>query len=147
MIVVSNSSPLIALARVSSLYIFKELFEKISIPDSVYQETVLETTISIQRDNILKATNDFINVVTPVSDHIFLRKLGKGEKGVLNLALDKHPNILLIDDKKARNEATELGFNPSFTTDVIKMAAKRNIIPSYEDLMLELFKLRIYLPE
>jgi len=147
MIVVSNSSPLIALARVGSLYVLKELFGNIFIPDSVYRETVLETTITIQKADISKATNDFIEVVTPTIHHTFRRKLGKGEIGVLNLALEKHSNILLIDDKKARNEARDLGFEPTFTTDIVRIAAKREIIPSYEHIMMKLFKLGIYLPE
>jgi predicted nucleic acid-binding protein len=147
MIVISNSSPLIALARVGSLYILKELFGNVFIPDSVYQEAVLETSITIQKESITKATNEFIEVVTPTINHTFIRKLGKGERGVLNLALEKLPNILLIDDKKARNEARDLGFEPSFTTDIIKKAAERKIIPSYEHILMELFKLNIYLPE
>lgn len=147
MIVIANSSPLIALSRIDSLYIFKELFGRILIPDAVYQETVLETTISNQKENISKAINDFIEVITPKIHHTFSRNLGKGEWGVLNLALEKNPDITLMDDKKARNEARELGFNPYFTTDILKNAEASKIIPSYEDILIKLFKIGIFLPE
>lgn len=147
MIVIANPSPLIALSRIDSLYIFQELFGRILIPDAVYQETVLETTITNQKENISKAINDFIEVITPTIHHTFSRNLGKGERGVLNLALEKNADIILMDDKKARNEARELGFNPYFTTDILKNAEASKIIPSYEDILIKLFKIGIFLPE
>lgn len=146
MIVISNSSPLIALSRIDSLYILKKLFGRILIPDAVYQETVLETTIADQKENISKAIGDFIEIVTPKTHHTFSRNLGKGERGVLNLALEKNPDIILMDDKKARNEARELGFNPFFTADVLKKAEESKIIPSYEDILIKLFKIGIFIP-
>jgi len=42
MIVISDSRPLIALSIVSHLHIFKLLFGKIYISESVFQETVLQ---------------------------------------------------------------------------------------------------------
>jgi uncharacterized protein len=147
MIAISNSSPLIALSRIQSLNILKELFGSIFIPDAVYEETVLEANNIIQKENILKATNDFIEVVSSKTHQIFTRNLGKGEIGVLNLALEKNPDIILIDDKKARNEANSLGFQTIFTTDIIKRADKLNLISSYENLMRQLQEIKIYLPE
>ena len=55
MIVVANSSPLIVLARIDQLKIFRNLFDKVYIPDSVYKETVSNTKLDIQRQTILKA--------------------------------------------------------------------------------------------
>ena len=95
MIVISNSSPLIALSRIQNLHILKELFGLIFIPDSVYQETVIEANITIQKENILKALDDFIEIVSPSTHHLFTRNLGKGEIGVLNLALEKNCQISL----------------------------------------------------
>lgn len=99
MIVISNSSPLIALSRINHLSLLKKLFGEIIIPDSVYKETVLESDVFIQTENIKKAVNDYIEVIVPTTHHVFKRTLGKGEAGVLNLALERNPDILLIDDK------------------------------------------------
>jgi hypothetical protein len=85
-------------------------------------------------------------VVTPRLDYPFTRRLGKGERAVLNLALEKSPDILLIDDKKARNEAKDLGFMPSFTTEIIRQAEREFIIPSSLALVQELYQFGIYLP-
>jgi len=55
MIVVSNSSPLIALSSINRLDIFVSLFTTIHIPVSVYQETVIENPIPEQQQRITKA--------------------------------------------------------------------------------------------
>jgi len=146
MIVISNSSPLLALSQVQKLEILKQLFGHVYIPTAVFQETVLECPVVVQKAGILKATQDFLEVVTPRLDYPFTRRLGKGERTVLNLALEKSPDILLIDDKKARNEAKELGFMSSFTTDVIKQAEREFLIPSSLALVQELYQFGIYLP-
>jgi len=147
MIVISNSSPIIALSRCQQLHLFKELFGQIFIPHAVYEETVLECHFLLLKESITQAINDFIIVVNPAANYSFSRHLGKGERGVLNLAIEKRPDILVIDDKKARNEAKGLGFLPSFTTDILKAAAKRKLIASYENVMKQLQTLGIYLPE
>lgn len=57
------------------------------------------------------------------------------------------PHILIIDDKRARNEAAELGLSPTLTTDILKQAESHKLIPSYHDAMIHLFFKGIYLPE
>lgn len=147
MIVISNSSPIIALSRCQQLHLFKVLFGHIFIPYTVYEETVLECHFPLLKESIARTINDFIFIVNPAANYSFSRNLGKGERGVLNLAIEKRPDILVIDDKKARNEAKELGFFPSFTTDILKAAEKRKLIASYENVMKQLQTIGIYLPE
>lgn len=60
MIVIANSSPLIALGRTKNIRIFKPLFGKIFIPDTVYQEAVVESNSDIQKDSILDAITGVI---------------------------------------------------------------------------------------
>lgn len=145
--VISNSSPLIALARIDRLSVLKKLFGKIYIPDVVYQETVLQSSDSFQKDNILKAADEgFIAVETPVTSYSFRRTIDFGERGVLNLAFDKNAALLLIDDKKARKEAKEIGFKVVKTSTLLKYAEKRQIISSYENVADALERLQIYLP-
>lgn len=73
--------------------------------------------------------------------------MGYGELGVLNLAIEMQPDIVLIDDKKARNEAKNLGLVPIFTTDLLKWAKSQKIIDSYQIIMNQLSENQIYLPE
>ncbi|MGR3218836.1 MAG: hypothetical protein ACUZ8H_03335, partial [Candidatus Anammoxibacter sp.] len=87
MIVVYNSSPLIALNSVDQLDILSQLFKTVYIPEAVYQETVTDNHLAVQKKRILEATNTFIKVISPKVQNIFVRKLGLGEQGVLNRAI------------------------------------------------------------
>lgn len=146
--VISNSSPIIALARIQRLDIFKRLFGRVYIPRIVYEEVLPRGKYHVQAQNIQQAIDDFIVVCTPETNHPFTRTLEEGERGVLNLALELHPDILIIDDRKARNEAKELGIIPiiALTTDILKQAEEQQIIPSYRDMMEELKQHNIFLP-
>jgi uncharacterized protein len=145
--VVSNSSPLVALSWLDQLILLQQMFETVSIPDAVYRETVIQNRYQPQRTRIQSAVDTFITVLTPKVHHLFSRSLGDGEQGVLNLGLEQQPDIVLLDDKKARNEATELGLIPVFTSDVLKRAAKLGFLASYQDAMQNLEAQDVYLPE
>lgn len=145
--IVADSSPLIALARIDCLNILKALFGTVYIPTAVYQETVMETHIQQQREAISRAIDaaDII-VRNPTITSSFNRRLGRGEQGVLNLAREINAHGIIMDDKKARNEAKALGFFLIYTTDVLRRAEQRGLITSYADLLDQLKALNIYLP-
>ncbi len=148
--IVANSSPLITLGRLNKLDVLEVLFGKIYIPNAVHRETVLETTIETQKEAISKSINaNVIIVIEPTLEHIFKRKLHPGEKSVLNLAIEKEADGIIIDDKKARMEAKEIGLRSSllYTTDILKGAEKRGLITSYLEVMEQLKKMNIYLPK
>ena len=146
MIVVSNASPLLALAQADCLYVLKALFVRVLMPDAVYLETVDQCPVPDQQRRIQSACNDFIAVATPTITHSFSRNLGQGEQGALALALERRADLLLMDDKKARNEAADLGLSCAFTTDVLRFAEQRGIIASVAEIVEGLHQARIYLP-
>lgn len=51
-----------------------------------------------------------------------------------------------MDDKKARNEAADLGLQCAYTTDVLRLAEQRGIIASVAEVVEGLRDARIYLP-
>jgi len=137
-----------ALSRIDRLDIFQILFEGIYIPDSVYQETAINATLVSQKEAILAAIQtETIKVIEPSVSHNFSRKLGLGEQGVLNLAIEKGTQQIIMDDKKARNEARELGFPVAYTADILKIAANESLIDSYTNVFNQLNSMGIYLPE
>ncbi|GAK58749.1 hypothetical protein U27_05724 [Candidatus Vecturithrix granuli] len=75
-----------------------------------------------------------------------MRRLHAGEQDVLNVALELHADMLILDDKKARNEAKALGFDVYYTSAILKGAEKRGLIVSAAQLIAELRKMDIYLP-
>ena len=93
--------------------------------------TVRDNPVLEQQQRIAHAIDEFIQVVPPTIHRLFTRKLGAGEQGVLNLALEMHPDFLLLDDKKARHEAKELDLIPVFTVDILKGAEHQQYIASF----------------
>lgn len=146
MIVVSNASPLLALAQADCLRVLKTLFGRVLMPAAVFRETVDQCPVPAQKRRIQSACDDFIAVATPTITHSFSRNLGHGEQGVLALALERRADLLLMDDKKARNEAAALGLRCAFTTDVLRFAEQRGIIASVAEIVEGLRGARIYLP-
>ena len=146
MIVVSNASPLLALAQADSLPILKTLFGHILVPEAVRLEVVDRCPVRDQRSRIEVAMTDFIVVAWHARRRSFSRNLGRGEQGVIELALERGAQLLLMDDRKARNEARELGLQCAFTTDVLRLAEQRGIIASATEIISSLRGARIFLP-
>jgi predicted nucleic acid-binding protein len=88
-----------------------------------------------------------IIVRDPASSPLFSRRLDEGERGVLALATEMRPQAIILDDRKARNEAREMGFRLFYTTDVLKAAEKRRLLDSYQACVVELARMKIWLPE
>ncbi len=125
MIVISNSSPLIALSRINCLHLFKSIFGEVLIPDSVYLETVVQANLEIQHDNINKAVEDgFIKVKHSTKSQSFARNLGLGEKGVLDLAADINPSDIKLHSS---NQFSLMRFQPLMDTLINKCL--ENICP------------------
>lgn len=147
MIVIADATALIALGRIRKLSILKELFGVVHIPDSVYQETVCQTEIKVQKESISEAATDFLKVIRPSVELTVSRNLGKGEVGVLRLAKEMGADLLIIDDRKAANEARALGFPVVLTANVLRLAEQRGLIPSYAEIASQLGVMGIFLPE
>jgi len=110
--VISNSSPLINLTKIGKIKYLLGLTEEIKIPIAVYNETVTKG----KKMNFLEAfiiekyiQEKKIKIISlkPFNKSIY-PPLGKGE--LESIELSKRTNeLLLIDDKKARNLAEILG--------------------------------------
>jgi len=146
MIVVSDASPLIALAQADTLPTLKALFGRLLIPESIRVEILDQCRIDDQRRRILAALSEFIDVADPEGMARFTRNLGVGEQGVLQLALERGADLVLMDDRKARNEAARHSMTCAFTTDVLRLAEQRQIISSCTAVIDALREHRIYLP-
>lgn len=134
---VSNSTPLIYLAKINKLKLFRELFHKVFIPESVYIETVVKGKKLEMPDAVIieKAVNDWI-VREGVKEEVREKygfvatdpKLGLGEKDALLLCKQLNADYLLADDKEARRVAKLLNITPIGTYGAVIAAYKRGII-------------------
>ena len=129
MIVISNASPLVALSRIAQLDLFQQLFGTILVPPAVKEEVITYCPDIREKRLFEQALDSFIQTREPTYHQVFSRNIGAGKRDVLNLALGMPPDVLLLDDRKARNDARDLGFVPTFTSDVLKEAASQGLSP------------------
>ncbi len=110
-IIVSDSTPLVALARIGRFHLLRELFNKIDIPPAVYDEVV---NAGKGRPGATEVENaDWIIRRPQVknSDLVaFLRiSLDAGEAEVIALAKEIRADLVLLDDSDARHIARSVG--------------------------------------
>jgi len=139
MIVVSNSSPLIALGRVGRLDLLPAVFDRIVIPEAVYHEVVVNAP-STAGANVLR--NASWLTVRPIQDTIrrdyLLSSLDIGESEAIVLAQELRSDWLLLDEIKARSMARRLSIRIAGTGALLGMAKQRGTLPLVKPLLDEL---------
>jgi len=143
--VISNTSPLIALAKLNKLNLLEQVFGKVLIPQLVYKE-LERGCFSQEVAHFKSACDSFIEVVNVQNHQIFKRSLDLGECEVLSLALERQADIVLIDDRKAFNEAKELGFKTISTLTFLRVAQTKGFIEDYLVLVSELAANKFFIP-
>ncbi len=120
LIVVSNSSPIIALARIQRLYILQKLFGTIHIPNAVYNEIVSDVRNRKGKHEVLESDWIIQTSVTDINSAAFLMThVDAGEAEAISLANEKNANLLLIDDKEGRKAAKSAGIPITGTIGIL----------------------------
>lgn len=121
---ISNSSPLICLAKINHLEILKKLFQTIIITEDVKNE-VLESEKPGYIE-IKKAIKEgWIKIINPLNNIQF--RLDSGENSIINLTNERN-DTLIIDDNKGIKIALTFNLNVLRTTDIIVMALHEELI-------------------
>ena len=129
--VISDAGPLIALAKVDSLFIPRNLFSRIRIPEAVWLECVQKTGADSRR--IEQAANaGWLNVASVTTKRSRPPSLGIGEIEAIQLAMETEKALLIVDDRLARREATRRGLDYVGTVRMLHLAEQRSIIDNAE---------------
>ena len=110
MIIVSNSSPLINLARIGRLSLLHQLYSELTVPEAVWREVVVEGAGKQGSDAvksaswIKKKTVGNIQLVRALQ-----QELDAGEAEAIALAVEIRAGLLLMDDHMGRETARHLG--------------------------------------
>ncbi len=142
MIIVCNTGPLIALAKLDRLALLKELgFQRVLIPACVRKE--LLGKIGPESNAIESALDEFIEVERlgaaeqPVE--AAASALDEGEKEVILLGASiKDRVILLLDDQAGRRVARTLGIPVVGTSGLLLSAKKQGLIAAVLPLLISL---------
>jgi predicted nucleic acid-binding protein len=133
MIIVSDTSVITNLYQIGQLDILEELFSEIVIPQGVYEELEKLPEQKIQIDAINWIT---IREIKDEARYLQLRKtLDRGESESIVLAIELQADALLIDEKKGRKIARELGVEVTGLLGVLLEAKLEGIIEAIKPLM------------
>ena len=92
MLVVADSSVLIAYHQIDQLAVLRDLYTSVVVPPAVARETAPS----------LGNLPDWIAIVAPSTDHALTLRLEDGEREALSLAMEILPGAVLIDDLATR---------------------------------------------
>lgn len=146
MIVITDSTSLISLARISKFDLLRELFGEIIVPQAVFDEVVHRGR---NRPGQKEVENSPWIKAQAISDRLAVEALetdlGRGEAEVIVLAREINANLVLLDDGKARSKARALGLEVTGTIGVLLHAARAGrfrFIPIFESLLASGFRLK-----
>ncbi len=136
--IVSNSSPLIYLAKLKKVSLLKLLFREIIIPSQVYEEVVVLGKKEKFPDALLieQARKESWLKVEEMKEDKHMTALSvdidRGECAAILLAKKYRADLVLIDDASARIIAQSLGLRVKGTIFVLLSAYKKKIISKEE---------------
>lgn len=140
MIVVSNASPLIALARIDRFILLRDLFGHVCVPEGVYGEVVVAGAGRPGSREVKEAAGVWIEVRTVqeplVTKGLFV--LGQGEAEAIALALELGADLTLLDDRQARQAARLMGLSLAGTVGVLRFALEEGKLENWEKTLEEL---------
>lgn len=127
--VVSNSSPLINLARIGKLTLLRELFGVLIVPDAVWQEVVVEGAGQPGADEVRSAA--WIQRQAVMNTQLvqaLQQDLDAGEAEAIALSLELGADLLLMDENLGRQTARHFGLRYIGLIGALVMAKRRGLI-------------------
>lgn len=125
MIVVSDTTPIISLIKINRLDLLEKLFQEVLIPDAVYRELTTNQSFSAEAEEVKKAK--FLKVL-PVQNKQSIQilqavsGLDDGESEAIVLADEKQSDVLIIDERRGRKVAQQLGITITGTVGILVQA-------------------------
>lgn len=131
--VICDASPVIVFEQIGRLDLLKMLFGQVVIPPAVAAE--FRPTLA--------TLPHWIRVVAPVSIQVhapWSDRLGDGEMEAISLAVERHAQCLVVDDRDARINAQSRGLVTTGSLGVLLAAKRRGCLSAVEPVIGEMLK-------
>jgi predicted nucleic acid-binding protein len=138
LLIVADSSALIALAICQGLKLLDQLFEEVKVPQAVFDEVIIEgKPVAEQLRQYLRGKVCTVDLTTVV---INAGGLGKGELEAMALYKQLHADFLLVDDKRARKIAILNHIEITGSQGILLLAKQKGLIPEVKPFLDQLKK-------
>lgn len=130
MIVVSDTTPLLYLARVGRLDLLGDLYGEVVAPQTVWDELVEASPDAPGVDAVRAVTwlRVVPDVLAPAGAVRVLSEIDEGEAAAIAIALERRAALLLMDDAAGRRAAGELGVPVRGTLGVLVTAKTAGLL-------------------
>lgn len=136
MTIVSNTGPLIMLAKIDRLELLRQMFSAVAIPPAVERELMAKSGADVTR--LDAALAEFVEVLPlpdlPPTVKVVTRHLEEGERQAIALA-HAQTAILIIDERLGRQAARQLGLTVTGSAGILIEAKKRGHIAAVRPLL------------
>ena len=140
MIVISDTSPILNLARIGRLQLLPQLYGSVLIPSAVFEE------LTASKRDLLPAVDVSSEpwlIVASANDQARVRELREhldpGEAEAIVLAIEKRADLLLVDERRGRRTAVAAGLTVTGLLGVVARAKRAGLIdrgkPVVDDLI------------
>jgi hypothetical protein len=145
--VVVNTTPIMALSLIGKLDVLRQLYGEVTIPPAVHSE-VLTGGARIGSAELTNAT--WIRVIPlrdPQRADLLLADLDRSEAEVIALAQETNAELVVLDERLARQHARRLGLRLTGTLGVLVKAKQGGLIPAVAPLVADLRRGGIWLSD
>ena len=135
MIIISDTTPVISLIKINRLDLLEELFGEVLIPDAVFRE--LTTNVTFKEEADIVKSSEFIKV-SSIQNRKSLEilqaasGLDAGESEAIILADELKSDVLIIDERRGRKVAQNLGIAITGTIGILIQAYHEKILSEEE---------------
>lgn len=139
MTVVSNSSPLIALARIGQFELLRLLYQELLIPPAVRDEVVRFGEERIGAVELERAEwIQTVDIGDRTAVELLRERLDLGESEAIILAIETKAQLLLIDEARGRRVAQTQGLNHLGTVGILVLSKRRGLVEAVTPLLNDL---------
>lgn len=135
MLIVSDTTPLISLLKAGQIALLQRMFEKIIIPDAVYQELTRNPAYSDEAVIIKESDYICVEHVKNIESVKILRNvtgLDAGESEAIVLMDERKADLLLIDEHKGRQVAKQMGMSLTGTIGILLRSYDKGFLTDKE---------------
>jgi predicted nucleic acid-binding protein len=141
--IVSNSTPIIALLEIKRLDILKRLYGTVIIPKAVHEEVTVKDASALDGFEWI----DIRHVANIAAKEAFTTTLHDGEVEVMLLAKEIGADLIIMDDSLARKHAKYLNLTVTGTVGALLRAKRDSIVNEIKPILDDLIRRGFYLSD